>query len=109
MSHPVDVDYEQAQRRPEARLRPVDAAVQRGLFLPGGKLRCVTCHDRRSPWKHHLAIPPGADVRPAVDPRDPRTYQDDATGSPPKYRAPLPPRSDVGRKPLCTMCHSFGD
>jgi hypothetical protein len=98
-AHPVDVDYAQAARRAPFAFRTPEQVVARGILLPEGMLRCATCHDARSPWKHKLALPPGSPVRAAVDLRDPRTLQAPA--------APLPPGSDVGRKPLCLGCHAF--
>ena len=84
-----------------AALRPIDEAVRRGAFLPDGQIRCVTCHDGRSPWKYNLRLPPGAQLMPAVDLRRPVTYE-----NPRALPAPRP-GGDVGRKPLCLTCHAL--
>jgi hypothetical protein len=103
--HPVGLDYARAGGAPRGHgipLRSGDEAVRRGAFLPGGELRCTTCHDRRSPWRFKLAIPPGAAVRPAVNPHDPATYD------PAAARAPAARAGDaVGTKPLCLLCHAL--
>jgi hypothetical protein len=101
-SHPVDLDYEASRLRSFSGLRSLGEAVRRGLFLPGGKLQCLTCHDGRSPWKHKLALPPGSRLEPAVDPADPTTYE-----SPRALRAApgRAPGADVARRPLCIACH----
>ena len=102
-SHPVDVDYEWARTTAAGRtLRPLGEVVRRGVLVPDGKLRCVTCHDGRSPWKYRIALPPGTVPRPAVNPRDPGTY-DGRRGSSP----PLPPGSEVTPTPLCLACHAL--
>jgi hypothetical protein len=99
-SHPVAIDYQAAQAAPRSGLRSMEEAVRRGALFVEGRVECTSCHDRRSPWRHHLAILPGADVRPAVDRRAPATFEQDAA-------VPLPPGSDVGRKPLCLTCHAL--
>jgi cytochrome c553 len=111
-SHPVDVDYE-ASRGGSAPLRPLEEVVRRGVLVPEGKIRCATCHDARSEWKYHLALPPGAQAAPAVNPRDPRTYADD-DGSGPRPAVPSSswaarPRHEraVSQKPLCLACHGL--
>jgi hypothetical protein len=58
MNHPVDVAYEAAAVRRRGSLWPHDEAVRRGAFLPDGELRCVSCHDRRSSCRSHLAVAP---------------------------------------------------
>lgn len=58
MNHPVDVPYEAAAVRRPGSLWPQDEAVRRGAFLPDGELRCVSCHDRRSSCRSHLAVAP---------------------------------------------------
>jgi hypothetical protein len=109
--HPVDLDY---ASRAYARsggmgLRPLAEVVRRGVFLPDGELRCVTCHDARSPWKFHLALPPGATPTPAVDHRDPSTYEDGPARAA-LVRAVRQPTSGqrlaVSPKPLCLACHA---
>jgi hypothetical protein len=103
--HPVGLDYARAhaaQRGHGLPLRSPEEAVRRGAFLPGGELRCTTCHERRSPWRYRLAIPPGASVRAAVDPRDPATY-----GPAPGRAAAPRPGDAVGTKPLCLLCHGL--
>jgi hypothetical protein len=102
-SHPVDLDYEGARTTGAGQdLRPLPEVVRRGVLVPNGQLRCVTCHDGRSPWKYRIALPPGAVPRPAVNPRDPRTYE--GRGEPPE---PLAPGSEVTPTPLCLACHAL--
>jgi hypothetical protein len=110
-SHPVNVDYAAVQARRPGALRLLDAVVARGVFLPNGVLQCTTCHDARSPWKDHIALPPGQTPRPAVNPRKPETYLNR-----PNWRlaatssgASLPPGSAVTPAPLCAACHTVGD
>ncbi|MBI5071132.1 MAG: hypothetical protein HZB56_23190 [Deltaproteobacteria bacterium] len=111
-SHPVDIDYERARYRPNSSLRPMAEAVKRGVFLPEGQLRCLTCHDARSPWRYRLALPPGAPVKSAVRPGDPRTY-DPARASErpvPHPDASLPAADrDASPTPLCKLCHTYGE
>jgi hypothetical protein len=108
-NHPVDVDYAAAHGRNPGGLRAPAEVIRRGVYLPGGRVQCVTCHDGRSPWAAQVALPPGAVASPAVDPRDPSTYEEggswrDADGA----RAPaLPPGSPVEPTPLCAACHSL--
>jgi len=111
--HPVEVDYESARARVGvlSRLRPTGEAVRRGAFLPEGKVRCVSCHDGRSQFRYRLALPEGAEIRPAVRPGDPRTYESPeasvtvirvaASG-----RAAASAESqEAAVKPLCLTCH----
>lgn len=98
-SHPLDVRYAEVAARAGSGLRPEEDVLRVGVTLPGGLLECRTCHSAASPWRHHLALPPGADVRPAVDPGDPRTFESPPAGPP-------PPGSGVSAKPLCQACHS---
>lgn len=98
--HPTDIDYASAQSANPG-LRPIEEVVRRGVFLPNGELRCNTCHDGRSPWKHHLALPPGSTPRPAVDPRDPATYDERESLQPPAAGAA------VTARPLCLGCHAL--
>jgi len=103
--HPVGLDYvgvSAVRRGHGIPLRSAQEAIRRGAFLPSGELRCTTCHDRESPWRYRLAIPPGAEVRPAVNPRNPATY-DPAAGPPPIVAR----GGDVGTKPLCLLCHAL--
>ncbi len=104
-SHPVDVDYAELQQRSAAAraLRPLGAVLKRGVFLPDGKIQCVTCHDGRSPWDRAVFLPPGTPPLPALDPHDPRTYE----SAPPAE--PLPAGARVSSKPLCASCHTVGD
>jgi hypothetical protein len=99
-SHPLDVDYGEKAGRAGSGLRPLEEVRLAGVALPDGRLGCRTCHSSASPWKYHLAIPAGAEVRPAVDPGDPRTFE-----SPPAERPA--PGSRVSTKPLCQACHSY--
>lgn len=105
LGHPVDLDYGSAGGSRYSRLRPAGEVVRRGVLLPDGQVRCVTCHDGTSPWKHRLALPPGARVAPAVNPRDPSTY-DPALARPFPAR-PLAPGAEVSQKPLCLACHAL--
>jgi hypothetical protein len=104
------VDYGFAQAQSPEGLRAPDDVVKRGVFLPGGKIQCLTCHDPRSPWKDHLALPPGAAALPAVDPRNPATYE-----GRPNWRIanpslqPPPPGAAVSPSPLCAACHTYAD
>jgi hypothetical protein len=104
-SHPVDLDYGRYGGGPGEMLRPAAEVVRRGLLLPDGKLHCVTCHDGMSRWKHHLVVPPGGEIRLAVDRSDPATF--DRPGVPWGARATLPEKTDVGRRALCTACHAM--
>lgn len=116
-SHPVDVDHETARHRTSGSgpgLRPAAEVVKLGVFLPDGKVTCLTCHDGDSPWKYRLAIPPAAKLRDPVHPGDPGTYDPaqkhvsatrglDATTA----RSVLPAGTEVSPTPLCKACHSF--
>jgi hypothetical protein len=102
-NHPVDLDYEAARSGGSTGLRPLAEIVRRGLLVPEGRLRCVTCHDGASRWTHRLAMPPGARLAPAVDVHDPTTYE----GGP--FPSPPPAGTAVATKPLCTVCHTIGD
>jgi Cytochrome c7 and related cytochrome c len=108
-SHPVDVDYEAAGRRWNGSVRAMDEAVRRGAFLPEGQVRCTSCHDGRSTFAHHISLPPGVEVRPAVHLSDPRTYETESRavarvgsrlGS-----AQVPEGYEVAVRPLCLACH----
>jgi cytochrome c peroxidase len=103
-AHPVDVDYAAAAARQPFGLRRASEAVRRGVFLPDGRVACVTCHDAASPWKHHIALPPGAAARPAVNPRDASTY---TGGRARPAGTPLQPGAAVTPTPLCLLCHAF--
>jgi hypothetical protein len=109
-SHPTDLDYDAAEGqagRPGA-LRPIDEVVRRGVLLPEGRLHCVTCHDARSPWASKIALPPGSVAVPAVNPRDPSTYEGRESWRTPDPRAPVPPAgSAVSPSPLCIACHAL--
>ncbi len=96
--HPYDVDYRAFAGRPG--FRSVDEALRRGVFLRNGEMRCVTCHDRNSPWKYHIRLPAGAQPTHAIDRRRPQTYENPSALPPPR------PGDDVGKKPLCLGCHA---
>jgi hypothetical protein len=101
-SHPFDADYAAAAGRPNASLRTPAEAQQRGAHLPGGRVHCLSCHDPSSPWKSHVALPPGAKVRAAL-----LATTADGDEEPP---APAPPPgSAVNTMPLCQSCHTYGD
>lgn len=99
-SHPVDLDYAQAQGLNPA-LRPLAEVQKRGVVVPDGQLRCVTCHSATSPWAMKVALPPGAQARPAVNPFRPETYDVAAPKTAPVAG------SEVSAKPLCLACHGF--
>ncbi len=105
-THPVELDYETARFKPQSGLRAGDEVIRRGVFLPDGKVQCVSCHDARSRWAHHLAIPPGALVRPAVNTHDPATYERPVALSRPQA---LPAGTAVSPTPLCKVCHTVGE
>ncbi|BDG09239.1 hypothetical protein [Anaeromyxobacter paludicola] len=102
-SHRVDFAYPAVVQRGGA-LRTAAEAVRRGAFLPEGRVRCGTCHDGRSEYRYHLAIPAGAKLRPAVNPRDPVNHR--ALAGAPSQPGVL---RDVSPTPLCQTCHSYGD
>ena len=114
-SHPVDVDHERARMRPGSALRPAAEVVRRGLYLPDGKVRCTTCHHGRSQFRFRLAIPADAEIRDAVDHRDPRTYDPALRAQQPTRQRMtaavaqrvLPAGTEVSPTPLCKVCHSF--
>jgi hypothetical protein len=106
-AHPVDVDLDARALRAGSSLRPAAEVVRRGVYLDGGRITCLSCHDARSRWAARLALPPGARVRTAVDPRNPASYL---------ARAPetvdgrhLPDGTAVSPTPLCRACHTHGD
>ncbi len=104
-THPVELDYE-AARYSSSALRPGAEVIRRGVFLPDGKVQCVSCHDAASRWAYHLAIPPGALVRPALNPRDPSTYERPVALARPEA---LAAGTSVSPTPLCKACHSIGE
>ena len=97
-SHPLEVGYAEIASRANSTLKPESDVLRAGVALPGGRLECRSCHSATSPWKYHLALPPGADVRPAVDPHNRATFDSPQVGTP-------PPGSAVSAKPLCQACH----
>ena len=105
-THPVEIDYESARFKPQSALRAATEVVRRGVFLPDGKVQCVTCHDARSRWAYHLALPPDALVRPAVNTRDPSTFERPVALSRPQA---LPAGTSVSPTPLCKVCHTLGE
>ena len=105
-THPVEIDYEAARFKPQSALRAGSEVVRRGVFLPDGKVQCVTCHDARSRWAYHLALPPDALVRPSVNTRDPSTYEGPVALSRPHA---LPAGTAVSPTPLCKVCHTLGE
>lgn len=102
-THPVDVEYEAAAGDQSRRLRPLAEVLARGGVVPGGFLRCATCHAASSPWAAHLRLPPGATVKAAVNPYRPETYD----GTRPAPTGPPPPGSEVSPRPLCLLCHAL--
>jgi hypothetical protein len=105
-THPVEVDYEAARFQGRSDLRAGAEVVRRGVFLPDGKVACVTCHDASSRWAYRLVIPPGALVRPAVNPHDRSTYEHRPAPTRPEA---LPVGTSVSPTPLCTVCHTLAD
>jgi hypothetical protein len=100
--HPYDFEYLGLNSTSAASpLRTRDEAIRRGVFLPDREVRCVTCHDRVSPWKYHIRLPRDAKVTHAVDLKRPVTYENPGSLAPPR------PGDDVGRKPLCLGCHAL--
>ncbi len=102
-THPVDFDYAAAAAHSRGSLRTPQEVIRRGVVLPDGQVKCVTCHDPNSPWKYKIALPPGARPSAAVNPRDRRTY--DALGGP----ARVTDGEAVTPTPLCSACHAFGN
>ncbi|HET9595413.1 MAG TPA: hypothetical protein VFP65_07520, partial [Anaeromyxobacteraceae bacterium] len=106
-AHPVDVDLDGRAARAGSSLRSAAEVVRRGVYLDGGRVTCLSCHDARSRWAAYLALPPGARVRTAVDPRKPATYlaraQETVDGR------HLPQGTAVSPTPLCRACHTHGD
>ncbi len=87
--HPSEVVYADAVERQIARnatfLRTEHEALSRGAFLPEGRVRCVTCHNRHSTEDAHLAIPLSTGRRAGTQ----------ALGT----------RADHSEKLLCLVCH----
>lgn len=101
-SHPVDLDHDGAAARSKGALRGAAEVRALGVALPEGKVGCLTCHSLSSPWEHRIALPPGAEVRPAVVVGDPSTYGD---GETPPALSPLAAGAAVATRPLCAACH----
>jgi hypothetical protein len=99
-SHPVDVGYAVVQAAEPGSLRPLEEVTRRGVVLPAGEVRCATCHDGRSPWKHYIALPPGAPARVAPDAAA-------LTSERRVELAPAQPGDEVSSKPLCLACHAY--
>jgi hypothetical protein len=112
-NHPVGMAYAPAaaaRQRSMMPLRSAEEVVARGVFLPDGELRCVTCHDGRSRWRYGLAIPAGASPHAAVNPRDPRTYGPGAAARNAEVGAAQRRGTygvKVSPKPLCVACHAL--
>ena len=109
--HPVELDYAQAVGRRRHDLRDPGEAVRRGVFLPGGRVVCHTCHDANSPWKSKIAIPTGSKVSNMVIPGDPRTYDPNGPATRvmtvEEARVVLPAGYALSPKPLCLACHAL--
>jgi hypothetical protein len=108
--HPVDIDYAGVQGRGGAGLplRPLAEVIRRGVLLPEGQVRCATCHDPRSTWRYFLALPSGSVPMPAVDPKNPETYEEGPAREAlvRAVQAATPgQRLQVTAKPLCLACH----
>jgi hypothetical protein len=95
-NHATDIPYPGAG---QSDLRPAEEVLRRGVRMPGGQVRCATCHDAASPWKYRVALPRGAPALRAVNLRDRSTYE----------RPPLraQPGDEVGARPLCLACHAL--
>jgi hypothetical protein len=111
--HQVDVDFESARMRPRSNLRAYGDVVRKGVFLPDGRVRCTTCHDRRSRFRYRLALPPDAEVSAAVDHRneksfDPalKTQQTERKMKASEAQLVLPVGTEVSPTPLCKVCHA---
>lgn len=102
LGHAYEVHYPRLGTQIGMVLRPLAEVQRRGVPVPDGRLACVTCHDRFSPWKFKLRVPPGATPTHAVDVARAETYE---AGLRP--RPPVRPGDDVGRKPLCLACHAL--
>lgn len=108
--HPVGLDYGPAYARSRWNYRSPEEVVRRGVLLPEGRIECVTCHDGRSPWKHRIALPPGAPALPAVVAGRPETYSRVNWRTARASSVPqLPPGSAVTPSPLCATCHTLAD
>lgn len=104
--HPVEADYAQARYRQGSSqdLRPLEEITKRGVRLVAGRVTCVTCHDASSRFGSHLAIPPGALVRPAANLTQPATYERPEPLQPARL---VRQGTQVSPKPLCLSCHAF--
>jgi cytochrome c peroxidase len=107
--HPVDVAQDGASaklRRGGSSLRSAEEVVRRGLFLPDGRISCLTCHDARSRWAARLVVPPGASVRTLVDRRNGgRAVVLNAAMA----AQTLPVGTAIEPTELCRACHVIGD
>jgi hypothetical protein len=107
----VDVDYEEIAASRARNLRSLSDVVRRGLFVPGGRVVCHTCHDANSHWGSKIVIPPGSTVTPRVIPGNPGTY-DPGKGQPrtmavEEARTLLARGYALSPKPLCLSCHAL--
>jgi hypothetical protein len=107
----VELDYARAASSRRHELRDPDEVVRRGVFLPGGRVVCHTCHDASSRWKAKLVIPPGSKVSDMVIPGDPKTYDPDRAPTRvmtvEEARVLLPEGHALSPKPLCLVCHAL--
>jgi hypothetical protein len=93
--HELGVAYPEAGD-PRLALRTPAAVLARGVNLPGGKLECVTCHDRRSTCPSHVAA---RDSRPPL-----------SGGEAQAAEVPLRSRGvPICPTALCLSCHAFAD
>ncbi len=102
-THPVELDYAAAAAREPRDYATAEEVVRAGVFLLDGQVRCVTCHDQRSPWKYKLALPPGAVATPSVNTLSQRELESASRSTRPAV--PLPAGSEVTQTPLCLSCH----
>jgi hypothetical protein len=99
------VDYATATIRRQGRLRAAAEVIARGVFLPEGRLQCVSCHDAASPWAAKLALPPGAAAVAAVRRGEPATAEA-RQGWRSATATTVAPGSSVSPAPLCAACHA---
>jgi hypothetical protein len=100
-AHPVDRDYDDVRARRPSEFRMRDEVTRHGVPVPEGQVRCVSCHDARSPWAHYLLLPSGADARAPFDARRPGA----AEGT--ELAVVAKPGEEVSSKPLCLACHVY--
>jgi hypothetical protein len=101
-SHKIGLDVGAASAKSPDRYRPLADVRSAGVWLEGGKIGCLTCHDLASEWQSRIALPQGAVARRAVLLGDSSTYGEDGS-EPPEAK----PGDAISAKPLCVSCHAF--